>query len=155
MRSQGHELQSLPIGRDNVITIAKPKMGLYQRQQLAISDDSNKFNGEFVKLGSLLRHCKRALLDMERVDGTQKPFPEDEFKLAYGSPSLWSSWHEMAKFAKYKIESEGFLNAKTDDWGAYAELLREWSQNQGFLHLNDPKFDELTVGKPTERQVTE
>ena len=155
MRLQGFELQSIPMGRDNVIAVAKPKLDLYQRQNMAISDDTNRFNSGFRKLGDLLQHCKKALLEMAQSDGTIKPFPENEFSLAYGKPSLWTSWHEFAKFAKYKVKSEGFLNVDTDDWRQYANKLREWSLNQGHLPIGNPKFHELILGKPTPCQFSD
>ena len=149
MYEQGHQLQSVPMGRDNIITIARPKTDQFIRQPLSIQTDTTTFNNQFRSLGTILQHCKRALLSMQRPDGTVKRFPEDEFTLQYGKPSLWKTWFEMAKFAEYKIQSESFLNKDTDDWSIYSDKMREWSLGQGHLHLADPAFDELAAFKPT------
>ena len=155
MREQGFVIQSIPLGRSNIVSVAKPSKDTYIRQKLAVSTELPNFIENYQKLEALLKHCKVALTQMERPDGTLAPFPEDEFTLSYGKPSLWSSWHEMAKFAKYKVQSEGFLNAKKDCWGKYALKLREWALHQGFLPLEDPKLHHLVPGKPTERQASD
>ena len=152
MREQGFTLQGIPLGRDNVITVAKPKRDNVQRQPLAITSEVPQFVHNFQKLGELLKHCKKALMAMEKPDGTLDPFPEDEFTLAYGQPSMWSNWHEFAKFAHYKVKSEGFLNSKTDCWSLYALKLREWALQQGFLPLEDPTLHHMVPGRPTPRQ---
>ena len=149
MRERGHVLQPVPFGRDNYVTIVKPKADMHQRQELSISNDTTTFNFQFRHLGDILQHCKRALTDMKLPDGTLKPFPEDEFNLIYGAPSAWKSWYDAAVYAKYKVKVEGFLNPDTDDWSKYSNELSEWSQNQGFLHLDDPKMKELMPGTPT------
>lgn len=149
MRELGHSIQTIPFGKDNWVSIARPKPDAFQRKSLSISNDTNLFNMDFQTLGNILQHCKRALLAMKRSDGTLRPFPEDEFTLHYGKPSCWNSWFDLAKFAEYKVVSEGFLNKDSDDWSAYAYKLREWSLNQGHLHLDDPKINELVPNPPT------
>ena len=149
MQERGHVLQTVPFGRDNWVTIAKPKMELQQRQELSISTDTTMFVTQSRTLGDLLQHCKRALIAMKRPDGSLRPFPEDEFNLLYGSPAAWKNWYELALFAKYKVKSEGFLNPDTDDWSGYAYKLREWATTQGFLPLEDPVMHELVPGFPT------
>ena len=113
-----------------MVSVAKPNKDNYHRHKLSVSTEVPTFIANFQKLEALLKHCKTALTGMERPDGTLAPFPETEFVLSYGQPSLWSSWHEMAKFAKYKVQSEGFLNVHTDCWSKYALRLREWALNQ-------------------------
>ena len=153
MREQGYVLQCIPLGRDNIVTVAKPKLDNYQRQPMAVLSEVPQFVQNFRKLEDLLKHCKTALLALET--GAIKSFPEAEFVLAYGKPSLWSNWHELAKFAKYKIQSEGFLNYKTACWSRYALKLRDWALNQGQLALEDPQLHEMVPGKPTPRPYTD
>ena len=149
MRQLGHSIQIIPFGRDNWVSVPRPRPEAFQRQILSVSNDTNQFNTEFRTLGNILQHCKRALGSLKRPDGTMKPFPEDEFILNYGKPSIWKSWYELAKFAEYKVVSEGFLNKDSDDWSDYAYLLRQWSLNQGHLPLDDPNMNDLIPGTPT------
>ena len=149
MRAQGYTLQSIPFGRDNLVTVPKQKTGAFNRRPFSISTEVQEFNMEFRKLGDMLQHMKKALLSMKNPDGSTNPYPEDEFLLCYGPPGQWKSWYELAEFARYKIQSEGCLNENTDDWSKYAYKLREWSLNQGFLPLANPKMHELVPGVPT------
>lgn len=152
MREQGFTLQGIPLGRDNIITVAKPKPENIQRHPMAIATEVPQFVHNFAKLGEILKHCKKALMAMEHPSGTLQPFPEDEFVLSYGQPSLWKNWHEFAKFAKYKIQSEGFLNSEKHCWSIYALKLRAWALHQGFLPLEDPALHQTVPGQPTPRQ---
>ena len=149
MAEQGHVLQSVPFGRDNIITIAKPRPDTFQRQPLSIQHDTINFNTEYQRLGDILQHCKRALLGMQLPDGSTRPFPENEFMLHYGKPLTWDTWYDLAKFAEWKIVHEGFLDKNADDWSHYGYLLREWALQQGHLPLNDPKFNAMVPGVPS------
>ena len=149
MRERGHTIQTIPFGKDNWVSIARPKPDAFQRQLLSVSNDTVHFNTEYGTMGNILQHCKRALLRMKRPDGTLRPFPEDEFTLNYGEPSAWKSWYDVADFAEYKVVSEGFLNKDSDDWSLYALKLREWGLNQCHLPLDDPKMNEMVPNTPT------